>query len=139
MGTPLPPNEPGIPCVTCFGAGKPFGAAVTPKYITLSLVGLKQGQNWDPTLESKLLSPPLLTQTIIPCSFAADDGDFQWFVLWRAIGNLIWVTHIATNTDAFINFGSAACLLKYPDDNAAAAGTFAYGATANITWNTEGL
>lgn len=139
MGTPLPPNEPGQPCALCFGAGQPFGAGDTPKFITLSLEALVPGQFWIPEDEQLLLTPHLLSQTGIACSWSLEDRAYQWFVLWRAVGNLILVRQIATFQSVFSSFDDDPCLLEYSNDNDESFGNVAFGGKSLITWNPEGL
>lgn len=139
MGTPLPPNEPGQPCALCFGIGQPFGDAVTPKFISLNLFDIQPGQFWRDADESLLLGPPFLIQTMIPCEWFGSDGTFQWFVLWRAVGNLIFVKDLVSGADVFSTFGDSPCLLEYGNDITTPTNKYGFDGNAKITWSVEGL
>jgi len=48
MGTPAPIDNPGSTCSLCFGIGGAFGVPVTPKYLTVEVVGIEKGSLWVP-------------------------------------------------------------------------------------------
>ena len=69
MGTPLPVENPGVPCSSCWGSGNPFGSGDTPKYVLLDFSGLKPGSLWVPAADEIVLRQQKLTQTVNPCAW----------------------------------------------------------------------
>lgn len=141
MGTPLPPNEPGTPCLTCWGAGKTFGIATTPKLIRVQLAGLLPADNWDPALEQLLLTPHLLEQAppAFPCNFGIQDEHFAWSLAWTPIATGFSVLHLVTASHAFQASLPSICEISFVSELIQPIANFAMFGTANLTWSLAGL
>jgi len=134
MGTPLPPNPPGVPCLFCFGVGKTFGVAPTPKYVTITLTGLNPGEFFDPTDGATLLTPRLLIQTIDPCAYNIDDGVFAWDLIWTNTVTALIVQDIATGFRAFETVIGDVCLISIENQLEVPGGNYAFDGDATVVF-----
>lgn len=48
MGTPIPWPVEGVECPHCWGEGKPFYSYASPKFIQVTVTGMKRGSLWVP-------------------------------------------------------------------------------------------
>jgi len=135
MGTPMPRNRPGIPCLNCWGPGEEFGDTPTPHVITVQLFDLEPGENWDPDLEQLLLTPHLLTQTNDPCVYNLSDEHFAWTWYFELTVTAVSVKHIATDSDVFLVSTPPKCQLSLPSDLVQPVFNYAYHGTIVATWN----
>lgn len=110
MGTPLPPNPPGNICANCWGPGEVFGNVATPKYVTVTLSGLKAGEFWVPADETLLLTPHVLIQSMFPCTFEVRDETFQWHLVWDPARTSASVIRIVDNESAFQQGNGDVCV-----------------------------
>lgn len=139
MGTPLTANEPGAPCLVCWGPGKPFGTGATPAVITVTLTALLPANEWIPALEQLLLTPHLLEQAPLPCNYGILDGHFAWSFTWSPISTALQVKHVLTDTDAFLASPADLCGLALANENIQPVFNFAMFGSAEITWSLGGL
>ena len=139
MGTPLPPNEPAVPCPTCWGPGKPFGDSVTPHAVSLTFTGLKPAEFWIPAAEQSILIPHLCVNTGSPCQWHLFFGNYAIALVWGPAGTILSFTNTATSRFLFLHQALDACLHGYPNDLVEPVGRQAFGGSVSITWSLEGL
>lgn len=139
MGTPLPPNLPGNDCLICWGIGKEFGFAPTPRVVTMQLFSLQPGEFWNPDDEQLLLTPHLLEQAIAPCFWGIDDGIFDWQLQFFAFTTFIRVIRIADGFEVFRDPIGTACQLSINNGRGAPAGGVAFDGHCFISWDPEDL
>lgn len=139
MGTRLPQNEPGERCFTCFGPGLTFGDVVTPKFVSLQLINLQQGEFWIPEDEHLLTTPHLLEQTPTACKWSITDQDYTFELHWDGALSIAFVVNNATGKTVHGLNAIATCLLSLTDLIEQPAGRQGFGSTAVITWSREGL
>jgi len=139
MGTPLRPNEPGNRCSICWGHGKTFGIAPTPKVIQIRLTSLLMGNHGSEEIMQNLLVTHYLEQQVDPCRFEITDGAHLWFVEWAPTATLVAVRNTFTLRFAFVATVPAICEVDMPSDIIDPVGSIAYNGFANITWDLEGL
>lgn len=134
MGTPLPPNEPGDLCLTCWGPGKVFGDIETPKYAWMTVTNVSPGENWNPALEALLLTPHMLIQQIFPCNYALNDGHFAWLWQFLPLSSQGVVNHIASGTKAFFRQEGPRCLTELQDLSNAPENIYSFGGNGVLTF-----
>ena len=139
MGTPLPPNEPGNPCTVCWGVGKPFGEAPTPKTLEVRLTSLLPGELWEEELEQLLLTTHYLEQTLSPCFWKIKDGEFTWSLSFDAGATIIQVIRTLQTGTVFASEVYEECVVDIENHITSPNNVFAYNGFANITWNPEDL
>lgn len=139
MGTPLPPNEPGDDCINCWGPNKPFGDGPTPLTITVTLEDLEPGTFWIPSQEQLLLTPHLLQQIPVSCSWSINDGTFVFLLQYLPTRTILDVFNLNPFSPAFVARPPTPCLQELDNDNTAPSGIYAFSGFAAITWNLEGL
>jgi len=139
MGTPLPPNEPGLPCGHCWGVDKTFGDGPTPKVITLKFTGWKPGNYWVPAAEPFLLSPQLLQQTTSPCYYQLFTAGANFYFGWSGSNTYCEITGIGTGRDFFYNIIDSVCPRIVPNGIIAPTYYAAYDGQVEVSWNPEDL
>ena len=126
-------------CPICFDPGKPLAAETTPTFVSMTLLDFTPGEFFDPDFDQLLLTPHMLTQTLIPCEWSQLDGTFLWLWAWRPGGTNIQVLNLVNSSRAFLAFGQPNCLLEYSDDNSSAPGNIAFGGTATLSLTLESI
>ncbi|KKM85973.1 hypothetical protein LCGC14_1283630 [marine sediment metagenome] len=139
MGTPLPPNEPGVLCTRCWGPGKPFGPGPTPLVVRLSFLGLQRGEFWIDADEQSLLAPHSLIQTGFPCSWQELTGTWLTVLAYGDVSESITLRHVPELRFAFISLTAPQCTLGQPNQIISPVGDYAFNGTVQITWDLEGL
>lgn len=139
MGTPLPPNEPGVACPLCFGPGQPFGDQVTPHVIKVQLTSQLPGEFYTEEAEQLLATTHYLECIGTECRYDIDAGGFHWYVHWLVGGTWVGVHQIATGYDVFSNRFAPECAVDIENKNINPAHGVMYGGFMNITWDQEGL
>ncbi len=132
MGTPLPPNVPGVNCTSCFNPGKPFAGFTTPKFITCTWTDFQPGAAFDPDLEALLRSPHLLEQRPNPCFYGFLDGVFDWAFEWFLGSTNAFVHPVGPGGFGFEKQGEPPCSLILPNGLNDFANSFAFGGFFNI-------
>ena len=139
MGTPLPPNEPGTPCLNCFSVGKPFGTLLTPHVIQMRLTSTLPGEFSDEADFDNLLVTHYLEQSIPPCSYEIIDGTIAWRLYWDPFQTFVEIRSVLTARFVFFASPFDLCALDLTNFFQTPAGRIAYGGFVNITWDQEGL
>lgn len=139
MGTPLPPNEPGLDCLVCWGIGKTFGIGNTPKYIRVHLLDLLPGEFASEIDIQTLLTPHFLTQTLAACQWTIRLDGFTWTLSLSAFQSVLIVLNTATDHRIFQARPATLCTLDFVNEQTVPAGFITYGGTAQITWDLGGL
>jgi len=139
MGTPLPPNEPGDDCTTCFGSGKTFGDVVTPKFVWIQLFDYSPGPLWSDGDDAFLSIPHLLPQKYAPCRWESFDGNIllQWQFTSYSTAAIMNRVDPYGYYGIFGYFGK--CLNELVDVTGSQPNSIAFGGTLKMWWDTEGL
>lgn len=137
MGTPLPANEPGVLCGTCFSAGRPL-EGIAPKYVVVDFIDCQPGPGID-TIQGIIPHGKWLLVNSSSCTYRVVYplwiitvvwGTFSTLVRWRdANGALLF--------NSSLNF--LQCVIDV--DNLISFGFFipVFGGRAEIRWSQEGL
>lgn len=138
MGTPLPRSDPGNLCSICWGPSKTFGDVDTPRQVTATIVGLLEGEFWNPITGPRLLLPTVLTQTIVPCNFMFNDGVFEWTLRWSVIRSEFFVRQVPPSRQVFRNGVDPPCDVFMVNVVTTFSGNFSYRGNVTIDWFKEG-
>ena len=139
MGTPLPPNEPGLLCPLCWGPAKLFGDGPSPLVIQVRLTRFLPGDSFEDPQEQLLLQTHWLEQLAGPCSWRIDDGIFVWFAEFTSFETVVDVRRKLDNKPAFVGAFTDVCATDLPNTLLQPIGNVAFGGFANINWDLEGL
>ena len=139
MGTPLPANEPGDLCPSCWGPGLTFGDGPTPRVLEITLLGFSPGTLFTAPLGQLLLTPHLLEQTDQPCRYQISDGTFFWELNYNFFGTSLDVRRISDQADAFFANAPQECLLTLVNEVRFPINRIIFDGFANITWSLAGL
>lgn len=137
MGTPAPPNEPGVLCNRCFGLDRTFPEP-TPKYIDLTISGVMPGQVFN-GLAGGLPNGKFRLQQQLPCSWRLVTTDQIFFVLWTISRTVVTVQDSSTLFPFQTPFFTGLCQLQVSNTFQVWNSNSAFGGIAKITWPTEGL
>jgi len=139
MGTPLPPNEPGVTCSLCWGLDEAFGDSPTPRVMQVQYSGIQPGQYWDADDEQWILTPHYLLQTANPCFWTEGVAGWVHYLEYNAVSDLLQLRK-AIPFGLYFNANIAAgCHLTIYSDLTSWSGVAGYGGQAEISYNTEGL
>jgi len=138
MGTPLPPNEPGIACPLCFGAGGPLGP-VPPKFVWLNFRDVKPGPDPLGVRQGIIPSGSWYLKCTDSCLYELNLPLWHITLLWGASSTLVrW--RDASNALLFNTiFPSATCARFVYSAVQYSPTVVAYGGSCQITWSKEGL
>ncbi len=139
MGTPLPPNEPGDPCVNCWGFGKQFGDGETPLQVELQFVDLQPGEFFDPALDQFIITPHTLIQFNSACRYRVEASDFRFQIIWDPTRTVVQAVHLPTGRQIFDNTTAPLCATDVPNNLVNPGGVMMFGGNAMITWSLQGL
>lgn len=139
MGTPLPPNLPANPCGTCFGLGKTFGDAPTPRVLILQFSGFTPDQAWDPATEQILLTPQYLIQQTDPCTYQINAGGILFFFQWRTLTTLCSIEQTPGVIEYFRGDVSDLCELLVQNELLTGINVATIGGVVTVGWNPEDL
>jgi len=139
MGTPLPPNKPGVVCSNVFGVGKPFGTQVQPRYVQMLFSGYSPGSNWNQSNESALMMEQTLIQLTNPCQYELIIGNLQFFFWWLAGSTLASILDTAAGAWYFQGDESYPGALIINNELSPVGGNGAYGGYVQLDWDRKGL
>lgn len=139
MGTPLPPNEPGDPCGTCWGIGKAFGDGDTPKFIKMKFSDFLPGEFWTQELDDFLKLEHLMIQDVPACTWFVIDQGIVWALSWNLPAATILIQQIVPLRPAFEVLVGIQCQLEYSNQIVAPAGVICYDGKVTIDWDLTGL
>jgi len=82
MGIIIPPHIDGTHCSVCWDPGYAFENKVTPKYITIEIIGVEKGPGWTAADGEPINGTFQLIQTsTLPCTWT-DTGIFPYKIRW---------------------------------------------------------
>lgn len=134
MGTPLPPNEPGIVCTRCSGPGKPFHGIPTPKYLIVQLANLEPGEFWDPAREWELYSPFYVPQVGTGCNWQLFTNDWDVTLQFTDILDILTINDRVQAKDVFDAFVPPICTLDWINEIIVPTNKYSFGGTAKVSW-----
>lgn len=139
MGTPLPENEPGELCPSCWGVNKPFGPGPSPKVIQLRLLDLEAGALATEATNALILQPRLLEQTNAPCTYEIEASGFLYRLNFSLQFTTLVVERISDGKRAFLDDFPPACQTSFPNALDDGDDHIAFNGRALIQWSREGL
>lgn len=139
MGTPLPPNESGNRCDSCWGLGKEFGDTTTPRVVEATLISIEPGELWVASDDQQLLTPHSLIQTAHSCSWLIDDGTFIWSLNYNVQFTSFEVKRKSDNKEVFVDPLGDPCHVVVPNGHTDPAGVIAFNGYVVLDWDLGGL
>lgn len=139
MGTPLPPNEPNPQCTACFGPGKIFGDAPSPRFLILQFQGFIPDQAWDPDNEIVLLAPQHLLQQINPCIYQLQVGPLLFYWRWFTYSTMCSIEDTVAAVEYFRGDVTDPCELIVENELTTGIGVGSLGGIVTVGWNPEDI
>lgn len=139
MGTPLPPNEVGETCLTCFGPGQKWDGEATPKFLYAKLYGWSPGLSYDAKFEQILLTPQILQQTGSPCEFALAIDDLTFNFFFGPVVSSAFIFAAPFLNPYFYGESSIPCELVIASELVESDGAGTFGGWFAVSWNPEDL
>lgn len=130
----MPEFVTGADCLACFTPGKPFSNEPTPKFVSVQLFDLEEGDFWNEGLRAELEMQTYLEQTATPCEWRLIGNNFVWVWRWDALTPFIQIQQIPQFKRAFFQTIGPSCLVEYPNSLVVPGGNFAFNGTAVIDW-----
>ena len=92
MGTPVPIENVGNYCSSCFGPNGVFTDKVTPAFVIVSITDLERGPSWNPSLQEPINGTFRLQQEPgYPCRYSLDFDGGRIFVWFNNAFSAAWV------------------------------------------------
>jgi len=127
MGTPLPPNENGQPCINCWGLGKDFGDFNTPLVLPVTFCDLQPGEFWIPEDEALLLQTHYAIQQFQPCLWTVVFGGYSINIAFSAFESQLLFVNISTGKPVFVSTFFGICNRRHDNFSQLPAGCQACG------------
>ena len=134
MGTPLPPNEPGVHCPTCWGRGKPFGDKKTPSIIIVELLDYEEGDKFTAELGNELELPHELFQSAIPCNWESVDTILKWQLGFTLSDTILLIANPAMTEISFASAPNPICAVTSLNLVTDLPDSIIFSGKMNLTW-----